>query len=389
MRAAGRQLAHVLRRPVDGLHAVVQVERLAFARELLLEGDAHQVVFVFADVGADLVAAARRRLDDGDVADAGERHLQGPRDGRRRQAHHVDLHLEVAQQLLLAHAEALLLVHDHQPQIVRPHVGAEKPVGADEHVQLAGTELGEDAPLLGGGAEPRDHADLDGEVGVPLGERHGVLLGEDGRGHEDERLLARLRGLEGGAQGDLGLAVADVAADEAVHGVRRLHVVLDLVDGLGLVLGLLERERLLKAPRELAVRREGVARDRLAGGVELQQLAGHLDDGLAGARLDRLPVRAAELVERRGRAAGADVAADLADLVVRHEHAVLAAELQHQVVTGDAAHGARLDAGEACDAVVLVDDVVSGSHVEERGELRPCAGEALLARRARAAGRAR
>ena len=152
-----RQLAHVLGRLVDGLHAVVQVEGLALAGQLLLDGDAHEVVAVLADVGADLVAAARRRLDDRDVADAGERHLQGARDGRRREAHHVDLQLEVAQQLLLAHAEALLLVDDHQAQVVRPHVGAEQAVRADEHVELAGAELGEDAPLLGarcGSARP-------------------------------------------------------------------------------------------------------------------------------------------------------------------------------------------------------------------------------------------
>ena len=76
-RARRRQLAHVLGRLVDRLHAVVQVERLAAARELLLDGDAHEVVAVLADVGADLVAAARRRLDDGDVADAGERTSAG------------------------------------------------------------------------------------------------------------------------------------------------------------------------------------------------------------------------------------------------------------------------------------------------------------------------
>ena len=77
---------------------------------------------------------------------------------------------------------------------------------------------------------------------------------------------------------------------------------------------------------------------------------------------------------------GADVAADLADLVVRHEDAVVAPELQEQVVARDAGHGARLDAGEAGDAVVLVHHVVAGAHVEEGREAR-AAGEALLARR--------
>ena len=83
---------------------------------------AHEVVAVLADVGADLVPPARRRLDDRDVADAGERHLQRARDRRRREAQHVDLQLEVAQQLLLAHAEALLLVDDHQAEVLGTHV---------------------------------------------------------------------------------------------------------------------------------------------------------------------------------------------------------------------------------------------------------------------------
>ena len=208
----GGQLAHPLGGLVDGLHAVVQVEGLAVAGQLLLDGHAHQVVAELADVGADLVAAARRRLDDADVADAAERHLQRARDGRGRQAQHVHLQLEVAQQLLLAHAEALLLVDHDQAEIPGAHVRAQQTVGADEHVQLAGAELGQDAPLLGCGAKARHHAHLHRQVGEALREGHGVLLGEDGGGHQHERLLAGLGGLEGGAQRHLGLAVAHVAA---------------------------------------------------------------------------------------------------------------------------------------------------------------------------------
>jgi len=59
----GRQLAHVLRRPVDRLHAIVEVEDLPLPRQLLLDGDAHELVAILADVGVDLVAAPGRRLD--------------------------------------------------------------------------------------------------------------------------------------------------------------------------------------------------------------------------------------------------------------------------------------------------------------------------------------
>ena len=47
------------------------------------------------------------------------------------------LQLELAQQLLLLDAEALLLVDDQQAEVLRAHVAREQPVGADQDVDLA------------------------------------------------------------------------------------------------------------------------------------------------------------------------------------------------------------------------------------------------------------
>jgi hypothetical protein len=55
-------------------------------------------------------------------------------------------------------------------------------------------------------------------------------------------LLAGLHGDERGAHRDLGLAEADVAADDAVHRLLGPGRSSTLRDGLGLVGGLLERE---------------------------------------------------------------------------------------------------------------------------------------------------
>ena len=57
-----------------------------------------------------------------------------------------------------------------------------------------------------------------------------VLLHQQRRRHQHGHLLAVLDRLERGAHGDLGLAVADVAADQPVHRDVALHVGLDLVD---------------------------------------------------------------------------------------------------------------------------------------------------------------
>src|SRR4029077_19467743 len=109
---------------------------------------------------------------------------------------------------------------------------------------------------------------------------------------------------------------------------------------------------------------EGVA---LAGaplGVEIEQLAGQRPGGAARPRLHVLPALAAQRRKRRF-AAGADVAAQLGELVGGDEDAVLALVFEVEVVASDAADLARLKAGKAGDAVVLVDDVVADPQVAE------------------------
>ena len=144
----GAEAAQALGGLVDRLDAVVQEERLAAAVALALERLAHEVLVVLADVGLDGTAALRRRLDDGDVAHAGERHLQRARDRRRAHRDDVDLQLELAQQLLLLDAEALLLVDDEQPEVLRADVAAQQAVRADEDVDLARREPGDRLLLL-------------------------------------------------------------------------------------------------------------------------------------------------------------------------------------------------------------------------------------------------
>ena len=153
-RSSGTELAQVLGRLLDRLDAVVEEERLALALVLAQQRLADELLVVLAHVGADRPAALRRRLDDADVAEPGERHVQRARDGRRREGEDVDLEPELAQELLLRDAEALLLVDDHEAEILWDHVAREQAVRPDEDVDLPGRELREDALHLGRLAEP-------------------------------------------------------------------------------------------------------------------------------------------------------------------------------------------------------------------------------------------
>ena len=103
-------------------------------------------------------------------------------------------------------------------------------------------------------------------------------------------------------------------------------------------------------------------------GVQVEELAGELLRGSPGAGLDRVPAAAAELGQRWVGAAGADVAADLGELVDRDEHAVRARVLEVQVVARDFRHGLGVEPGEPRDPVVLVHDDVAGAQVGEASE---------------------
>ncbi len=262
---AGAQLLQLERGFLDRLDPVVQVEGLAPARVLALEGRLDQLVVVLPHARPDRAPTLGRGLDHRDVAQSRQRHVQRARDRRRREREHVDLQPQRAEQLLLGNAEALLLVEDDEAEVLRDDVARQEPVRADEDVDLPLGEVGERLLLLRGRPQARDHLHADGEFPEALAEGVPVLLREDGGRHEHQGLLAVHRGGEGGADRDLGLAEADVAADEPVHRVRRLEVGLDRFDRALLVLGLAVGELGLEALQPVVREVERVARARSGG----------------------------------------------------------------------------------------------------------------------------
>ena len=93
-----------------------------------------------------------------------------------------------------------------------------------------------------GRAEARQLGDLDRPLAEAVDQRLVVLLGQQRGRRQDRDLLAAGDGDEGGAQRDLGLAEADVAADQPVHRLRRDHVLDHGVDR-GVLVGAFPRSR--------------------------------------------------------------------------------------------------------------------------------------------------
>ncbi len=177
-------------------------------------------------------------------------------------------------------------------------------------------------------------------------------------GCEDRHLLAGHGGDERGPERHLGLAEADIAADQPVHGLARAQIVQHGVDGAELVLGLLEREAggelVVEARRQL----EPLPPAQLAGGRDLDQLVGQLLDPLLDPGLAVLPADAAQLVELHFLVRIAVARQDV-EVLDRHEELVAAGIEQLQAVVGRAAELERDEAVETADAVLGMDDEIA------------------------------
>ena len=216
----GCRLAHALDGVLDGVHAVAHVVDLAPALDLAADGVGDHVGIPLADRHLHGQASRWRREDERHVAHAAHGHLHGAWYGRGGEREHVHLLPHVLELLLVLHAKALLLVDDHESQVMWAHVCGEQAVRADEHVHRALAEALKRAALPGGRHEAREHLDVKAKGGKARIERLEVLLRQDRRGTQHHHLSRILAALEGGAQGHLRLAKAHVTAEQAIHGSR-------------------------------------------------------------------------------------------------------------------------------------------------------------------------
>ena len=238
--------------------------------------------------GVDRQPILGRRLDDAHIADAQQRHVQRARNRRGAHGEHVHVLAHLLQPFLVAHAEALLFVDDQQPEIAELDVFRKQPVRADGDVDFAGGQfLERRLHFLGATGSARTFRCAPGNAAKRALERLVMLEREHRGGRQHGHLFAVAQRLEGGAHGDFGFAVADVAAQQPVHGMRRFHVALDFLHGGELVLGLGELEGVFEFALPVGIARKGEALGHAALRVELQQLVRHVAHFGFDARLAR------------------------------------------------------------------------------------------------------
>ena len=195
-----------------------------------------------------------------------------------------------------------------------------------------------------------------------------MLLGQNGRGAEHHDLAAGVHALKGRAQGDLGLAETHVAAQQAVHGLGRLHVGLDVGDSLQLVTRLVVGETLLHLDLLGRIGRTGDTGNRRAARIQVDQVKRQLFGILARLVGSPRPVGGVESGQARFIAVGTNVARNAVDLLQWHVELVAIGVFQQKVVAFFAAHFLARNLAKERDAVGSVNHVVA--RLKREGDLR-------------------
>ena len=329
---------HALDRIVDSLHAVGHVVHLASAAHLQTNGGTHYVGVVLAHMHDHRASSRRRRGDKAHVAHARDSHLHGTRNRRCRKREDIDLLAQVLELFLMLHAKALLLVDDHQPQIVGVHIGGKQAVRSDEHIDLSFGKSRKRALLLPRRPKARKHIHLHAKGGKALKERLEMLLRQNGRGAQHHHLAPRIHALEGSTQGNFGLAKTHIATEQAVHGLCRLHVCLDIGDGVELIMRLLVRKALLHLD---LLGRIGRARNAGNGGaarIKIHQIECKLLGAFACLARSAAPVSGVQARQARLVAVGANIARDAVHLLKRHVEFVAISVFKQEIIALATSH---------------------------------------------------
>src|ERR1700722_2101312 len=124
---------------------------------------------------------------------------------------------QLLEPLLVPNTKMLLLIHDDEAEVLESHGLAQDRMRADDDVDAALCEAFLDLAAFRRADHPGELANVDRKAGEALTKVLGMLTSQQSRRRDDCRLLAIDRRGEGGAQRDLGLTEADVAAHQPVH----------------------------------------------------------------------------------------------------------------------------------------------------------------------------
>ena len=249
-----QHLGKPVRRPVDILNPVVEIVDLSSPLQFPPDGVRNQAPVMLHDKGLNRNPVFWRFIDGGHVADAAEGHVHCPRNRGCRKRQHINPPGEFLDVFFVRHAEALLLIHNQEPEIFKPDIFGKQPVGSDHQIAFPALQIFQGLAVPSAVSQAAEGFNLHRETEKALQRRLVVLLGQDGGRHKNGRLLSVQHAFHDGAERHLCFPEADIPAQQPVHRDRGFHVPLDFRRAAKLVVRFRIGEVFLKFPLPAAVR---------------------------------------------------------------------------------------------------------------------------------------
>ncbi len=240
-------------------------------------------------------------------------------------------------------------------------------MGADHDIDSAFGKALLDLVQFLGRDQARGLRDIDRKTPKPLGEGLGVLPRQQRGRHHHRDLLAVERDRERRAQRHLGLAEADVAADQPVHRPAAFEVFQGRGDGAELVFGFLIGKARAEFVIDMRLHRHFRRFMQMPLGGDLDQFAGDLADAVLEFGLAGLPAAAAEPVQFDMGVVGA-IARQQFDILDRQKQFCFGGIVQFKTIMRRAGDLKRLQADEAADAMLDMNHEVAGGQTRDLGD---------------------
>ena len=228
------------------LDTVIDIVNLPAPRQFTVNRLANHFFIVFTDKGLDGLAILRCFLEHTHIPDSNQAHMHGTRNRCRRQCQNIHIFLQLFDFFFMRHAEPLLLIDIQKAKIFELYVLRQNAVCSDDNIHESFFQILQRFFLLCRRAEPAQKINAHRKVLHALNERIVMLLCQNGGRNEVDDLFALLYCLERCTDCNLGFAVSDIAADQAVHNLFALHVRLCRLNRRKLIVRLLKRKQFLK-----------------------------------------------------------------------------------------------------------------------------------------------
>ena len=216
--------------------------------------------------------------------------------------------------------------------------------------------------MLGGGTETAEYIDVNRESTKTGNGSLVMLLGKHCCGHENCHLLAIHNRLHNATQSDLGFAEPHIAAQESVHGNGSFHIPLDFCNTTQLVVSFRIGEIVFKFPLPRRISAESKTLLPPAGGIELNQLRGHILGGRTCLCFGLVPCVCTNFVQTNIGilSTAANILADQVQLRGRYKQGVSSLISNLNIVFNSVVDFDLFHSYKSTDTVVFMNDQIAG-----------------------------